>query len=86
MNAKRYVLFYNDSTVDASINLSGISLKGTKSSVHLSNAANVKPIIPAPKVYLLPTGQSIIAVFSKDEIDHEAGWENFQEMIKEIKK
>ena len=86
LNAKRYVLFYNDSTVDASINLSGISLKGTKSSVHLSNAANVKPIIPAPKVYLLPTGQSIIAVFSKDEIDHEAGWENFQEMIKEIKK
>ena len=85
LNAKRYVLFYNDSTVDASINLASINLKGTKSSVHLSTATNAKPIVPAPKTYLLPAGQSIIVVFSNDVTDHEAGWENYQDMIKEIK-
>ena len=85
LNAKRYVLFYNDSTVDASINLASINLKDTKSSVHLSTAANAKPIIPAPKTYLLPAGQSIIVVFSNVIKDHEAGWENYQEMIKAIR-
>jgi len=80
--AKRYVLYYNDSTVDASINLAGISLKGTKSSVHISTTANAKPIVPAPKTYLLPAGQSVIVVFSNYATDHEAGWENYQEMVK----
>ena len=82
LNAKRYVLYFNDSTSDASINLAGLSIKGTKSSVHTSTAANAKPIVPAPKNYTLPSGQSIIVVFSKDEIDHETGWENYQEMLK----
>ena len=85
LNAKRYVLFYNDATVDASINLASINLKGTKSSVHLSTVTNAKPIVPAPKTYLLPAGQSVIVVFSNDATDHEAGWENYQEMIKAIR-
>ena len=85
LNAKRYVLYFNDSTADASINLAGLNLKGIKSSVHTSTAANAKPIVPAPKTYLLSGGQSVIVVFSKDEIDHEAGWENYQEMLKGIK-
>ena len=53
--------------------------------MHLSTATNAKPIVPAPKTYLLPAGQSIIVVFSNDVTDHEAGWENYQDMIKEIK-
>ena len=82
LNSKRYALYFNDSTSNAAINLAEISLKGIKASVHTSAAANAKPIAPVPKTYLLPAGQSIIVVFSKDEKDHEAGWENFQEMVK----
>ncbi len=85
LNAKRYVVYFNESTTDANINLAEIILKGTKSSVHTSTAANAKPIVPSPKNYTLPGGQSIIVVYSKDAKDHEAGWENYQEMLKGIK-
>ncbi|MFP5039832.1 hypothetical protein [Parasediminibacterium sp. JCM 36343] len=86
LNAKQYTIFFNGSTTDATLNFGGIIIKGIPSSIHLSTAPNASPLLAIPKSYLLPAGQSIVIVSSKDAKDHEAGWENMQEMLKTMVK
>jgi len=86
LNAKRYILFYNESNSDAIINLKGSIEKGIPASLHFSTAPNATPLLTIPPKYILPASQSVILVSSKDAKDHEAGWENMQEMLKVIKK
>ncbi len=86
LNNKKYSLFFNETVADAVIKLEGTALKGMSSSVHLSSSPNAKPLLIVPKNYNLPAGQAIVIVSSKDAKDHEAGWENFQEMLKGLNK
>ena len=86
LNNKKYTLFFNETDVDAMVNLEGTTTKGIASSLHLSVSPNTKPLLTVPKSYNLPSGQAIIIVSSKDKNDHEAGWENFQEMVKGLNK
>ena len=83
LNAKRYILFYNESNSDAIINLKGSTEKGIPSSLHFSIAPNAAPLRTIPSKYTLLAGQSVILVNSKEAKDHEAGWADYQEMLKE---
>lgn len=82
LNMKQYTFFFNRSSLDTSINFGALTIKGIPSSIHLSTAPNASPLLTIPKSYKLAAGQSVVFVSSKDEKDHEAGWENMQEMLK----
>ncbi len=82
LNGKKYALWYNPTPTDATVDCKTFSLKSVKTSLHFATSPNAKPSFPAPKTFVLQAGQSVILVSSAEAIDHEAGWENYLDMLK----
>jgi len=82
INGKKYTLWYNPTAKDVTIDCKANALKSINTSLHYASSPNAKPSFPAPKTCVLSAGQSVLLVSSTDAVDHEAGWENYLDMLK----
>jgi hypothetical protein len=81
MGNKLFVLWRNRSDQPVSLDLSGSVLPATKATLHFGHEPKRPAQSPAPSSISLAAQSEVLVVSSRDDIDHEDGWENYPAMV-----